>query len=78
MKRLKIHVSVVRFRPRPPVNPSVIRGVFGFQKYSNKVKYMPIVGTLSVGTLVIMIPGKVVNELAYSRYDDLEDGIGLN
>jgi len=39
---------------------------------------MPIVGTLSVGTLVIMIPGKVVNELAYSRYDDLEDGIGLN
>ncbi len=28
-----------------------------------------------VGTLVIMIPGKVVNELVYSRYDDLEDGI---
>ena len=66
---------VVRFRPRPLVNPSVMREVFGFQKYSNKVKYMPIVGTLSVGTLVIMIPGKVVNELAYSRYDDLEDGI---
>ncbi len=62
---LIIYWSGVRVPEGPHQNPSITRGVFAIQQYSDIVKYMA-----NGDTLLIMIPKAPNSELPYGYIDD--------
>jgi len=67
---LIIYWSGVQVPEGPHQNPSITRGVFAIQQYSDIVKYMANGDTKSGDTLLIMIPKAPNSELPYNHIDD--------